>query len=144
MKLFTVILFVILLVAAVVGIGVYSRSKNTVNPAVVSGIPSGSTGAVPETAAVSTPLPTVAQISLRITSPANGSTATSPSVVVRGVTVPKADVFVNDSEVTADAGGNFSAPVTLDDGDNSIVIIANDASGSYAEQEITVTYNPGQ
>lgn len=144
MKLFTIILFVILLIAAVVGIGVYSRSKNTTNPAVVPGIPSGLTGAAPVTTAVSAPLSTVAQISLRITSPSTGSTVTSPSVVVRGVTVPKADVFVNDSQVSADSGGNFSVPVTLDEGDNSIVITANDANGNYAEQELTVIYNSGQ
>jgi hypothetical protein len=69
---------------------------------------------------------------------------TTPTLVIKGVTSPKADVFVNDSEVTADAQGNFTTQITLDEGENTLVVTSNDASGSFAEKDIIVTYNSAQ
>ncbi len=154
MKQFTLIGFVVLFLAIIVGIVAYLRvykkgsmpASVTTNmqqgsPSVSMGAASGSVGAV---SAVPSPLPTVSQIPLTIAAPANGSTVTSPNVLVKGTTTPKADVFVNDSETTADAQGNFSASVTLDEGDNTIVVTTNDINGNYSEQDVTVTYNSGQ
>jgi hypothetical protein len=81
---------------------------------------------------------------LSVTSPADKSTVTSPTVTVRGKTAPNADVFVNDAEAKADANGSFAVSVTLDEGENPIVISVNDADGNYAEQELSVTYDAGQ
>lgn len=92
----------------------------------------------------SSSLPPAKEISLTISSPANGATVTSPTVTVRGKTVPKADVSVNDKDVVADANGNFSAIITLDDGENTIVVVASDANGNNTEKELAVTYNSGQ
>lgn len=79
------------------------------------------------------------EISLTITDPANNLTVSSSVITVAGKTVSNAEVFVNDSELTADAQGNFSTQVTLDEGQNIIVVTANDANGNNAEQDITVT-----
>ncbi len=84
------------------------------------------------------------EISLTIDTPANNSTVTSPTVKVSGKTVPNADVSVNDTELKADGSGNFSTTVTLDEGENIIGIVANDANGNSSEQDLTVTYNSGQ
>ncbi len=84
----------------------------------------------------------VTPMTLSITSPTNGSTVTSSSVSVRGRTVPKADVFVNELEGKADASGNFAISVTLDEGENYFVVLANDEFGNAAEAELTVSYAP--
>jgi hypothetical protein len=92
------------------------------------------------TAGVATPtsLPDSSGLSLSITSPISNATVSGTQIIVKGKTAPKADVFINEAETKADASGNFQATVALDEGDNIISISANDASGNYAEQEITV------
>lgn len=80
------------------------------------------------------------QITLSVTSPLNNATVTFPALTVRGKTAPNAEVFVNDVDTKADASGNFSASITLDEGENPVVIVANDANGNSAEQDIMVTY----
>jgi len=94
------------------------------------------------TAAMSkdTPAPTVDEISLVITSPKNGITVSTPSITITGKTAPKAEVFINDADTIADTTGAFSVNLTLEEGENMIVIIANAADGQFAEQEMTITY----
>lgn len=87
-----------------------------------------------------TPEPTMGEIVLTIISPKDGATVYSPSLIVRGVTSSNAEVFVNEKEGKADSKGNFSVPVTLDEGDNYIVVTSTDADGNLSEQDITVTY----
>lgn len=79
-------------------------------------------------------------ISLVITAPKNNTTVSSPTITVKGKTVPKADVFVNEKETTADTTGNFSLSYTLEEGENSILVIANDADGNASEAELTIAY----
>ncbi len=81
-------------------------------------------------------------IMLTVSSPANNTTVTSGSLTVRGKTVAGAEVFANDAETRANASGNFSVKLTLDEGENYILVVANDANGNYAEKELTVTYAP--
>lgn len=81
-------------------------------------------------------------ITLTVSSPANNSTVANPSVVVKGKTVAGAEVFVNDLETKADAAGYFSVTMTLDEGDNYILVVANDINGNYSEKDLTVTYSP--
>lgn len=59
--------------------------------------------------------------------------------VIKGRTAPYAEVFVADQQLTADANGNFSTTVTLDEGENVIVVLANDAEGNFAEETIIIT-----
>lgn len=86
----------------------------------------------------------VAEISLTITSPVSGGQVTSATVTVKGKTAAYAEVFVNDQETKADENGNFSVKVTVDEGENTIIVIANDVDGNIAEKELTVTYDSGQ
>lgn len=79
------------------------------------------------------------KISLVITSPQNGANLSSTNVNVIGKTAPNAEVFVNDSEGKADANGNFSISLGLDEGINQLVINANDKDGNVAEEVIIVT-----
>ena len=106
---------------------------------------SGSLMTPTEETVSSSTVPTIApstKITLSISSPANGATVTKSSLTVRGRTAANAEVFVNELETRADAGGNFSASLTLEEGENYIIVMANDAMGNVAEAELTVTYTP--
>lgn len=83
-------------------------------------------------------------LALSVTTPSDGATLTTARVTVRGRTAPGADVFVNELETRADAGGNFSVTLTLDEGENPIVVMANDESGNVAQKDLTVFYNATQ
>lgn len=75
---------------------------------------------------------------LEITSPEDGSTVADESLLVQGKTLVKAEVFVNEIEAKADANGNFSVKIGLDEGENLINILVNDLDGSYIEKQISV------
>lgn len=79
------------------------------------------------------------EILLTISEPQSGSTVSSPNLLIKGKTVPNADVFVNDVEKLADSSGNFVASVLLDEGENIVTITANDDLGNYSEKEFKVT-----
>ena len=79
------------------------------------------------------------EIFLEITSPEDGSTVSSPYISVKGKTLSGADVFVNDKETKSDSKGNFSVSLVLDEGENLIVVIVNDAGGNFIEREVEVT-----
>lgn len=89
-----------------------------------------------ETTAGSSVLP------LTVSQPVNGAQVTGARITVSGKTAPRAEVFINDIELTAGSNGNFTTSITLDEGDNIITVSANDDQGNSSEQEITVTYNP--
>lgn len=114
---------------------VQQQAEVTVEPTVE---PSGTT-VVPSTAQAST---LVTGITLSISSPVNNSTVANSSVAVKGKTVANADVFVNDTETKADGNGNFSVTLSLDEGENYILIVANDVNGNYSEKDLTITYTP--
>lgn len=97
-----------------------------------------------DTSAKLSPVPTVSEIPLTVSSPTNGATVKKSILTVSGKTAPRAEVMVNEAEIVADAKGNFSVKVTLDEGENIILVTANDAEGNFAEQELTVTYEAGQ
>ncbi len=86
---------------------------------------------------------TASSLTLSVASPTDGTEVTSPTVTVKGKTVPNAEVFVNDTNGTADGDGNFSIATTLDEGENTVIVVANDSDGNVAEQELTVTYTSG-
>lgn len=84
----------------------------------------------------------VNQISLTVSSPADKSTTSVQNVTVKGKTAANAEVYIDDKELKADAGGNFTTTVTLEEGDNVIVVTAVDENGNVAEKEINVEYTP--
>jgi hypothetical protein len=90
------------------------------------------------------PAAAVNQISLSVTSPSNNTTVSTPSVTVKGVTKAGADVAVNEKDTVAGSAGNFSATLSLEEGDNYIIVVAVDSDGLVAEQELNITYTPAQ
>jgi Tfp pilus assembly protein PilX len=95
----------------------------------------------PAIGAVKTPS---SPVTVTLTAPANGSTVNVSTVTVRGKTLPKAEVYVNDTYTTAGADGTFSVGISLDEGENPIIVVANDSDGNMAEAELTVTYDSGK
>lgn len=88
--------------------------------------------------------PSLAKLTLTITSPVNNTTVKSNTLLVKGKTKPRAEVFVNETEAAADTLGNFSVNVQLDEGENYLIVFVNDEEGNSVEQELTVTYDSGQ
>lgn len=77
-------------------------------------------------------------ITLEINEPKANAVFSSLAIKVSGKTSPEAEVYLNDRQTKADAAGNFSFDYNLDEGENLLTVVANDASGNYAEKEITV------
>jgi hypothetical protein len=77
--------------------------------------------------------------SLEISSPENGATVSTAVLEVAGKTVPGAEVFVNETLVKLDKNGNFRQRVTLQEGENFILITAGNETGD-AEVERTVYF----
>lgn len=84
------------------------------------------------------------EIPLTIFQPTKDAIMTTAQIVVRGKTKAGAEVFINDKDTTAETDGNFSTSLTLDEGENLIIVTANDAEGNMAEQELTVTVNASE
>lgn len=83
-------------------------------------------------------------LTLDVIQPKDGDTLSESFVTVSGKTTANASVSVNDSDIKADAQGNFSTKVNLDEGENIINVSSSDDSGNYAEKELTVTVKSQQ
>ena len=79
------------------------------------------------------------KVFLTITSPVDGTTVSQNKVTVSGKTLPGAEVSVNEVELTAGADGKFSVTVSLEEGENPILITAGNEEG-FEEKEITVYF----
>ena len=80
-----------------------------------------------------------------ITAPANGSTVSSPQVRVIGTASDLHGVKslrVDGVPVTTDASGNWSLPVTLAPGSNTITAVATNLAGNTSQAQDTVVYAP--
>jgi hypothetical protein len=84
--------------------------------------------------------PVEQSIMLDVISPADQTQVINPSINVRGKTVPGAEVFVNEKEVIAGTDGVFQVLYTLEEGENPILVVASDADGNVAEEELTIVY----
>jgi len=78
-------------------------------------------------------------LSLVISSPADGAVFNKNEVVVSGKTLAGVDISVNEKELTTDSNGNFSTTISLEEGENPILVTAGNEEG-YVEKEITVSY----
>lgn len=135
----------IVLLVIVAGALVWSQSKQGSNPSGeitvnVIGNQQGSASLTP-TQSLAQAASAKNQIELSVVQPINGSMVTTSSILVTGKTNPNAEVSVNDKDTTADVNGKFTANINLDEGENTIVVAANDSDGNSAEQELTVNYN---
>lgn len=86
----------------------------------------------------------IENIPLAITYPKDKSTVASSAITIKGQTTPNAEIAVNEIDTKADSSGNFSAAVSLDEGENTIIVVANDQNGNYSEKEVTVTFGAVQ
>ena len=78
-------------------------------------------------------------MTLTVNQPLDKAVVNQPNLTVSGKTKPLVDVFINDTQLKADTQGNFSGSLSLEEGENTIVIVVNDDSGNFAEKELTVT-----
>ena len=88
------------------------------------------------------PTPTVAsvpQLVLDVRAPSDGSTVRTDAVVVHGVTSPGALVHIGGVTTDVSSDGRFQAKVTLSPGNNTIRVVATDASGNQESKELSVT-----
>ena len=83
-------------------------------------------------------------ISMQIYNPTKNSIATKSAMVVLGQTKAKAEVFVNEYELIAGDNGAFSQLIKLEEGENRIIILANDEFGNFVEKELIVYYEPDE
>jgi uncharacterized protein YfaP (DUF2135 family) len=81
---------------------------------------------------------------LSITQPLDAAVLTSTALNVSGRTTAGASVAVNEASGLADAQGNFSVPVNLEEGPNALDIIANDGQGRTGETLLMVTVDLSQ
>lgn len=124
------------------GLNQNKTSPSPVAPSTQNPVPQPSTPTGPITTQPTTPSTGTNQIALTVTNPVNNATVVTPNIQVKGQTVPNADISVNEVDVQANTSGAFTANLTLDEGENPIVVTAVDASGNYSETELTVTYQP--
>lgn len=59
---------------------------------------------------------------------------------IKGLTEPRARVFIDSRLVLADSAGNFTGTYTLQEGDNKIKIRSIDPAGNQGEIELTVNF----
>lgn len=77
-------------------------------------------------------------LSLEIEAPQDKAVVNSNTILIKGKTAPLADVFINEKETKSDNQGNFSLNYSLDEGENELIIAANDNNGNYVEKVLTV------
>ena len=81
-------------------------------------------------------------VPLKVTEPQDAANLNTSTVTVKGQTKPGATVNVNDEVGVADASGNFSVAIELEDGPNAIDVIAVDDSGKEGEILLLVNVIP--
>lgn len=80
--------------------------------------------------------------SLDVNSPSDGqSFSKDPSITVKGKTDADAKVTVNDFQAIVNDDGTFSYTMQMQNGDNQLKVIAQDAAGNKTEKDLKVTYS---
>ena len=77
---------------------------------------------------------------LEVTEPQDESVVSTSEVTVKGVTTADAAVSVNGTLVNVDEDGKFSTVVSLEEGPNTIVVVASDSQDNEASKLLTVIY----
>ncbi len=79
---------------------------------------------------------------LTIDSPGEGSTVTQDALEVRGLASEEVHLTVNGRLVSQQSDNSFVTTITLQEGENNIVVYAKDLAGNEVTKEIKVTYEP--
>lgn len=114
-----------------------SAPSNTATPAVAHAPAASPT---PIGIATAAPKEAPATFFLEVVTPKDEVVVQESSVQVRGRTVPDAVVSVDGQPVEVDSSGNFSATVTLENGPNSIEVIASDFRGNQQSIVLSLIY----
>lgn len=77
---------------------------------------------------------------LDISSPSDKAKVSTQEVSVKGATDKETYIKINDLPIVVDAQGNFQTNIKLKDGDNQIIVVAQDIAGNTETKSITVTY----
>ena len=80
---------------------------------------------------------------IQIIEPEDNAVSSESTITVKGRTSPEAVVSIGDYVLIADAEGNFSANIALEEGPNVLDIIASDNNGNEAEINLVVSYIVG-
>jgi len=78
---------------------------------------------------------------LKIISPADGLITASRQVEVKGLSIPEAEIIINNKAVLVDQSGNFASLIDLQKGLNLIKITAKKRYSRINEQDIRVLFN---
>ena len=89
-----------------------------------------------------TPAPIPVGFFLKVTEPKDEGILTASVLRVSGTTTPDAVVSVNGEVVEVDEWGNFTTMVTLEEGPNTIEVIATDFEGNKESTILAVIYIP--
>jgi hypothetical protein len=80
---------------------------------------------------------------LEISQPQNGSTIElrkNQLTTIQGKTEPRARVFVNGRQTTANDQGDFSTTYQLQEGENKLMLEAQDLAGNKTQQELIINF----
>lgn len=90
--------------------------------------------------------PSAGRPSLEITSPSDGSTSSSASVIATGTASDPTglkSVTVDGDPVAVASDGSWNAPVQLHEGANTITAVATNREGASTRRQVTVDYTAG-
>ncbi len=79
---------------------------------------------------------------LELSEPSDGLKTNHTEVKVSGKTDKDVTIKVNNLPVVTDPGGNFQTSIKLSNGDNKIIVTAQDKAGNAEEKTLTVNYSP--
>jgi hypothetical protein len=142
-SLFIAIILAMLLPAMVTGCAQPVTQKSTPAPPQPAPVSPQPTPASPPPTPVPPPETPPTNLPLTVTQPVDGSIVNSDTVEVKGRTSPGAVVSVNDEIVNADAQGAFTLTIPLEEGLNTLEVIASDDTGNEASVSLTVAYVKG-
>src|SRR3972149_52917 len=77
---------------------------------------------------------------LEISESPDNSTTNNQEIKIKGNTDKETYIHVNDLPIVVDINGNFETSVRLKDGDNQIVVTAQDIAGNVETKTLKITY----
>lgn len=78
---------------------------------------------------------------LEVSSPNDNSKTNKEDVVVSGSTDKETTIRINGQPIIVDAEGKFTSSIRLKDGENKLIISAEDIVGNVEQKTLTVTYS---
>lgn len=79
---------------------------------------------------------------IQILSPQDGEVVKTKQIEVSGNAPVETVITINDQIILVSSSGDFSAPVSLEEGPNVIELVASDEKGNELDIILTVMYEP--